>query len=148
MKYLLSLSLLLLTMTTFTQNFVKWIGGTPGRETAWEEPRNWNTYRVPDHFSNVIIPDVSSSTRVYPRIKGGIIVELNSLLIYTNAQLCLEQEAQLLIYDHQFGLYSQHLDIQGIVVVRPESGVNKFVQLNAEMDTVSHSSPLRISNKH
>ena len=95
----LIIALLTLTTTILTaQKTITWIGGTPGKETQWNEPRNWSNNKVPDEFSDVIIPDVSTTTFSFPIISEDI-VEVNSLKIYTGASLKVESNARLLVYD-------------------------------------------------
>ena len=143
MKFLLSMSLLFLVSTSFTQNDVNWIGGTPGLENAWNEPRNWSKYRVPDAFSDVIIPDVSTTTRAYPHIPQGMVVELSSLLITSGANLSLEQGAQLIIHEYQFGLENEHLNILGSIIIRPGDAAENAIGLTPEPGTASDTIPTR-----
>ena len=71
MKTLLIATLSLISTFTFVQ--VTWEGGTPSNEKSWSEPRNWSTSYVPDEFSDVLIPNVSSTTFSNPIIKASII---------------------------------------------------------------------------
>ena len=93
----------LISTVTIAQNTVTWKGGTPGNETSWNEARNWSNHKVPNEFSNVIIPDVSSSTFSYPIIEEGI-VELNSILVASTALLTIRNSAKLIIYGYAEGL--------------------------------------------
>ncbi|MEO1262295.1 MAG: hypothetical protein AAFZ15_26045 [Bacteroidota bacterium] len=97
MKTLLIAFLTFSATFLFAQNNVTWIGGTPGNETAWDEAKNWSNHRVPDVFSNVVIPDVSSTTFSFPVIESDL-VEINSIFIYSTAQLTIEEKAKLVIY--------------------------------------------------
>ncbi len=65
---------------------------------AWNCPKNWSSHRVPDTFSDVIIPDVSSTSLAFPVIREGS-HEINSLLLYSNATLTIEEGAMLSIYN-------------------------------------------------
>ena len=120
MRTLFTIILTILAFTIFAQNTVNWIGGTPGRETTWNEARNWSNYHVPDYFSNVIIPDVSTTTRSYPLIKEGTTAELNSLSIESNARLFVEEGAQLFIYNYAVGLENNKPYVKGIIFLMPE----------------------------
>ena len=78
------------------QKTATWKGGTPGRKTNWHCATNWKEGRVPDEFSNVFIPDVSTSTNSYPVIERGT-VEILSLhcapaahiTVLPNAFICI-----------------------------------------------------------
>jgi len=77
------------------QKTATWKGGTPGRTSDWECATNWKEGRVPDEFSCVIIPDVSTSTFSYPVIAGE--VEIQSLLCASSARLTVMDNASLII---------------------------------------------------
>ena len=62
MKTLIIFLLTLSSSILVAQKSVTWVGGTPGSETSWDEPRNWSDHHVPNEFSNVFIPDVSTSS--------------------------------------------------------------------------------------
>ncbi len=78
------------------QKTATWKGGTPGRSTDWNCPTNWKEGRVPDEFSAVIIPDVSTSTFSYPMIQEGT-VEIFSLECATNAKLNTYGNARVVV---------------------------------------------------
>jgi len=54
-----------------SQQSITWIGGTPGRTQDWNCAQNWSTGKVPDDFSDVTIPDVSTTTFAAPVINKG-----------------------------------------------------------------------------
>lgn len=115
------------TNLLFAQQFASWQGGTPGQETNWNEARNWSNYKVPDAFSNVLIPDVSTTTFSAPVIEDGI-VELNSILIESNAQLQVDKDAILIIHDHATGLELPTLQLAGCVIfANAVEGTNAIV---------------------
>ncbi|MFN0174840.1 MAG: hypothetical protein ACKVU0_09360 [Saprospiraceae bacterium] len=62
----------LLSLNAQSQKTATWKGGTPGKSTDWNCPGNWKEGRVPNEFSHVVIPDVSSSTFSYPVIDSEI----------------------------------------------------------------------------
>lgn len=94
----LALSLLLSYSNTLSaQKTVTWKGGTPGQEQTWNCPKNWSGARVPDAFSDVVIPDVSAGSQALPQIATGTF-EANSLRILSNARLTIEQGAQLVVF--------------------------------------------------
>jgi hypothetical protein len=86
----------------FSQVESTWVGGTPGMETDWNCAKNWSTYRVPDHFTNVFIRDVSTSTCAYPVIYNEL-VEVNAFFMDESASLTLLQNARLVIYSEAAG---------------------------------------------
>lgn len=80
------------------QKIATWKGGTPGRVSDWNCATNWKEGRVPDEFSNVFIPDVSTSTFNYPIIKNGS-VEIASLQCAPAAKLTLLNHAEIIVLD-------------------------------------------------
>ena len=113
---------LLLTLTStilVAQKSVTWVGGTPGNETSWDEPKNWSDYHIPNEFSNIYIPDVSTSTFPNPTIHSGII-ELNSLQVEPSAKLTIEKKAKLIVYGNTDGFYANNFDIKGSFIVLDE----------------------------
>ncbi len=117
----LIIAILTLTTTFITaQNTTIWVGGTPGKETKWDEAKNWSNHRVPDEFSNVIILDVSTTTFSYPEIISGNI-ELNSLTIESNATISIHQNARLVVFDNIEGVAINDLKSQGRILVLNEN---------------------------
>ena len=53
---------------------VLWQGGTPGRETDWNCPKNWSTGCVPDQNSEVLIPTYSIHDTYFPIVKERVTV--------------------------------------------------------------------------
>lgn len=116
MKTLLTLLLTLSCSILVAQKSVTWIGGTPGNETSWDEPRNWSDHHVPNEFSNVYIPDVSTSSFSNPTIEDGVI-ELNSLQIQSTAKLTIQKMAKLIIYGDADSFYAKNFEINGSFIV-------------------------------
>ena len=117
-----TLIILLLTLTSsilVAQKSVTWLGGTPGNETSWEEPKNWSTHHVPNEFSDVYIPDVSTSSFSNPTIKNGTI-ELNTLQIESTAKLTIQKMAKLIVYGNAEGFYATNFEIKGSFIVLDE----------------------------
>ncbi|MFT5166389.1 MAG: hypothetical protein ACI8P3_001620 [Saprospiraceae bacterium] len=119
MKILLIAILTLTTTFTFAQQSVTWKGGTPGKETNWNEARNWSNNRVPNEFSDVNIPDVSTSTFSDPVIKEGII-ELNSIRIASNGLLTVEASAKVIVYGYVEGIIKENLNLKGTLFIMEE----------------------------
>lgn len=95
--------LLALSLNAFSQKTVVWKGGAPGQETNWYCPKNWSTQTVPDSFSDVVIPDVSTTTQALPEIRSGR-VEVNRLTIAGNTGLSLGESAQMVVLDNTDGI--------------------------------------------
>ncbi|MCF8246116.1 MAG: hypothetical protein K9J37_15645 [Saprospiraceae bacterium] len=71
-----------------------WKGGAPGQESNWNCPKNWSEHQIPDAFQNVIVPDVSSGSGVYPTIDvSGL--EVNALVLESGATLTITKKGAL-----------------------------------------------------
>ena len=91
----------------YSQRINTWIGGSPGHETNWNYHKNWSLNEVPDWTSDVIIPNMSSSARHYPKIKEGE-AEVNSLRIFPGAKLHVSVDASLLVLtEDNYGILNQ-----------------------------------------
>lgn len=112
---------LMLCVHGYAQRTTTWKGGTPGRETAWDCPKNWSNNAVPDEFSNVIIPNVSTTTRSLPVIRSGE-VEVNTLFIHPNARLTIAASAELRVLGQGEDILPHDTSIVGKrpVYVRPQ----------------------------
>ena len=88
---------LIFTISTsaFAQKVAIWKGGTPGQVTEWNCPKNWKEGQVPNEFSQVVIPDVRSSTFNNPVIASGE-VEVWRILIHSGASLRIGKGARLI----------------------------------------------------
>lgn len=86
--------------TLFAQKTATWKGGTPGKPTDWNCAANWKEGRVPNQFSQVIIPDVSSSSHGNPVLSSGE-VEIWSILIHTGASLRIGKNARLIATEQE-----------------------------------------------
>jgi hypothetical protein len=71
----------------------KWVGGTPGRPTDSDVASNWSLQRVPDEFSDVMIPNTSTTTFSYPSIDKS--AGINSLRIENGAKLVIAETGKL-----------------------------------------------------
>lgn len=98
----LTFTALLLTLCTsaFSQKMATWKGGTPGRGADWNCATNWEEGRVPNEFSQVIIPDVSSRCSSNPVLTSGE-VEIWSILIHTGASLRIGKNARLIATEQE-----------------------------------------------
>ena len=83
------------TITASAQIKTEWIGGTPGKETSWNEPRNWSTNHVPDEFSCVVIKSKNNGHNAQPVLKEE--VQVISIEVQTGAQLTITETGHLAI---------------------------------------------------
>ncbi|MDB4727915.1 hypothetical protein OAF63_03915 [Saprospiraceae bacterium] len=113
MKTLIIAILTFSTSLIIAQNTVTWVGGTPGNETSWEEPKNWSDNKVPNENSVVIIKDFNSGHNAQPVITEN--VEVASIEIQANAQLTIEENGELII-DGSF-TYSEGISVYGGEVI-------------------------------
>jgi len=85
----------LISLNAQSQKTATWKGGAPGRSTDWNCPANWKEGRVPNEFSHVVIPDVSSSTFSYPVIDAEI--EIWSIEYAPTARIKVLDKAHLIV---------------------------------------------------
>lgn len=98
----LTFTALLLTLcaSAFSQKIATWKGGTPGRPTEWNCATNWKEGQVPNEFSQVIVPEVATSTFSNPVLTAGEVV-IWSLLIHTGASLRIGKNARLIATEQE-----------------------------------------------
>jgi hypothetical protein len=123
-QLILSFLLLTLTVTVFCQKNNTWKGGAPGLENDWNCPKNWSAYSVPDDFTNVFIPDVSSTSLSQPVIKSGK-VEINAIFIASNAVLTVEKDAQLVVLTEAEGVNNRSVKLKGSLLLLDELNQGK-----------------------
>ena len=93
-------------------------------ENEWNCPKNWSAYAVPDAFSNVIIPDVSTTSLASPVIKDGT-VEVNTLFLGADASLTVEVGAQLVILEKAGSFFPPNFHPKGrILLLDDAAGIN------------------------
>ncbi len=108
----------------FSQKTATWKGGTPGMEQEWNCPKNWSGGAIPNEFSNVFIPDVTTTTCSPPVIQSGQ-VEVNALFLESNATLTIGPAAELIIYETAEGVDHNTLNVKGKVLL-PGKPQNKM----------------------
>jgi len=84
----------------FAQKMATWKGGTPGRASDWACAANWKEGRVPNEFSRVVIPVVTTSTFSNPVLANGEL-EIWSLEIHSGASLYIGKNARLFVLEHE-----------------------------------------------
>ncbi len=95
---LLVILLMVATTAGFSQKLTVWRGGTPGKPNDWFCAKNWSTGHIPDEFSDVVIPDVSTSTFASPVVRSGM-VEINTLNVLSNGKLTLGRGVVLFVFE-------------------------------------------------
>lgn len=84
---------LLFSFSLSAQISATWQGGKPGRSTDWDCPSNWREGRVPDEFTQVIIP---AGRQFYPEIKCAS-MPIDALLMESGSTLDIFEGASLLV---------------------------------------------------
>lgn len=82
-----------LSVSLFAQKTATWKGGKPGRSTDWTCDANWKEGKMPNEFSQVIIP---SDVAFYPVITDEV-PSIDALLLEGAATLTLYEDARLSI---------------------------------------------------
>lgn len=85
-------------ISLYAQKAATWKGGAPGRSNDWACASNWKEGRVPDEFSDVLIPDISTAGGFQPIVRhtaGGV----NSLTILPGARLRIEAGGSLDVFE-------------------------------------------------
>ncbi|MBP7240133.1 MAG: hypothetical protein KBA14_07890 [Saprospiraceae bacterium] len=129
-QWILTLLGILIAFSGFSQKSITWKGGTPGMKNDWYCPQNWSTTSLPDEFSDVIIPDVSTSTLAFPEIKSGEI-EINSLMMHSNTLLMIGEDATLMVTGNIEGLTAAKLPGAGRLL-RVESTLSVVTEYMAD----------------
>lgn len=84
---------LVLSFSLSAQISATWQGGKPGRANDWNCPSNWSEGRVPDEFTQVIIP---TGKQFYPVIQYTSMA-IDALLMEGGSTLDIFEGASLLI---------------------------------------------------
>lgn len=114
--------LLLASAAVHAQKTVTWKGGAPGRETEWNCPKNWSSGAVPNCFSDVIIPDVSTASNRYPIIREWG-QEVNTLVMYSGASLFIQPSGSLNVINHFDRQGGQMIAGTGVLLVEDRPNV-------------------------
>jgi hypothetical protein len=100
MKTLIIAILTLVSTTLFAQNTVTWKGGTPGKETQWNESKNWSDNQVPDENTNVIIKFMNTGHFAQPVVEES--VEVGSIELHAGANLTITESGEVLVDGSDF----------------------------------------------
>ena len=133
MKTILVIVSLLLSLQSAldAQTTATWMGGTPGRTQDWNCPTNWKEGRVPDEFSQVIIP---ADRHTYPVIRTAV-DDIDALRVDGGSQLTLASEGLLNILGESGRLNGMSIFglIQNNGLLRYESMGNATVLISGDI---------------
>lgn len=123
------LILLICLETTWVsgQIWTVWKGGTPGKESDWFCDRNWSTSHIPDEFSIVVIPDVSSTSLHYPKIKDGEAMAL-SLDVKPSSKLIIDKSGRLIVFEHIISNSKNNIANLGTIVLIGEKQYDEITR--------------------
>lgn len=104
-------AIILISQTTLlAQKSTTWKGGTPGRSSDWNCASNWSDGRVPNEFSDVIIPNIASE--IYPVIKNNA-EDINALSLMSNTKIYIEKKGALTVSERVEIAAGAKIDNQG-----------------------------------
>ena len=115
MKNAIATIALFICCFTFSANAQKsatWKGGAAGRSNDWNCAANWKEGRVPDEFSDVLIPDVSTSGNFQPVVFEETDA-VHSLRILSGATLRIAAKGALEVLEPLESITENSLQIQG-----------------------------------
>ena len=130
MKVLIITLLSLSTTFAFGQFQSTWVGGTPGKENVWNEARNWNTNRVPDANTHVLIKKHNSGHFAQPIVRD--VVEVASIEMGPGSTLKVEAYGEI-------NIDGENIYTQGIINKKGQiinNGIITMINIDAEYDTI------------
>ena len=103
------------------QTAISWKGGTPGKETKWSEPKNWDAHRIPNEEDKVIIKMENNGHFSQPVIDKE--VHIAWLEIHSRAALEVTKSGVLLIdgtdvYSEGISMYGGKLHSEGEIILK------------------------------
>lgn len=121
MKNLTTLFALFIPFLLTAQTNIVWKGGTPGKETCWNEPRNWDADRVPCENDHVIIRAENNGHFSQPVLNGS--TQIASMEIGSGAELRVSESGKLLLdgsatYSEGISMYGGKLVSEGEIVLK------------------------------
>lgn len=75
--------ILMANTTLFAQKTATWKGGASGKPNDWNCSTNWREGRVPNEFSDVVIPNLEN--RNYPLINRNV-DDINTLFVMSRGK--------------------------------------------------------------
>lgn len=141
MKTLITFFFIATTAIISAQQVVTWKGGTPGKENCWTEPRNWDSNKVPDEFSHVVIKVRNNGHFAMPIIHTN--VQIEAIEVHSKAYLTITEKGTLLLY----GADLNRDDIQLFGGNIHNAGRIIYEDFDAD-DFIARSSIARVYNPH
>jgi len=122
--------LLSLCLSLSAQRTATWQGGKPGQPTEWTCAANWKEGRVPDEFTQVIIP---TRTGHYPIVQNTAAL-IDALLVEGGATLTIKDGAMLTVLC-ETGIFDGvtllgQIRNDGILQIQGETGTNTSLVLS------------------
>lgn len=107
-----------------------WQGGKPGRPSDWNCAANWKEGRVPNEFTQVIIP---ASTRYYPVIQHDA-APIDALLMEGGTTLTIHNGAMLTVLC-ETGIFDGviilgHIKNDGVLRIQSKAGIDTALFLS------------------
>ena len=136
LRFIISFVITACTCSLIAQTTITWKGGTPGRESAWSEPRNWDLQRVPDEFDKVVIRLENTGHYAQPVLNEA--TEVAWVEIQSGGLLTITDRGVLTV-DGRF-TYSEGITIKGGKLI--SDGNIAFLGIDAENETGQHGTPV------
>ena len=95
MKTILVSLIMFASVPLVSQNVVEWKGGTPGFESDWNTASNWNSNRVPDENTRVLIKGQNTGHNAMPIVAKDVVVA--SIELEQGAVLTVNAEGSVLV---------------------------------------------------
>lgn len=121
MKNLITLISLFAPFFLTAQTTITWKGGTPGKETAWNEARNWDKHRLPNENDRAIIRPENNGHFAQPIIEGE--ARAAWVEIHAGASLSISEAGQLTVdgeytYSEGISIYGGNLVVKGNIILK------------------------------
>jgi hypothetical protein len=109
MKTLITSLAICLPFLLSAQQVATWTGGTPGKNTDWNEPRNWDIGQIPGPDTKVIIARSDNGHYAQPIISSP--VQIAEIVLQSGATLTISATGQLTVDGTH--TYSRGIVMQG-----------------------------------
>ena len=121
MKNLTTLLALFIPFLLTAQTNIVWTGGTPGQETQWNEPQNWDANRIPGENDHVVIHAENNGHFSQPVLDRA--AQVASLEIGAGAELHITQNGKLVVdgaytYSEGISMYGGKLVSEGAIILK------------------------------
>lgn len=126
MRTIITLVAIWFTLPAVAQERATWLGGTFGRENAWEIASNWSNNQVPDEETAVVVPTRNSGHQAQPEINSEAFAA--SLRVEANASVTITDKGSLTIEDE----FTETFGVQLLGGEFNNSGVIYLVDIAAQ----------------